>query len=498
MNINIAFRTDASRSIGAGHLMRCLTLATELIEHGAHIRFLVKDLPNSFKDLFKDRSIEFAELELEKNFICSTGESRADIQLQDMEATNKALADKKWDWLIVDHYQLGYEWESGVKKYVKKIMVIDDLADREHFCDILLDQNYYANSMNRYVGKVPNNCVLLLGPKYILLRKEFLEMRDQVKVRSGGLKKILIFFGGTDKDDYTTKAIDALISLNLISEVSVVIGSEHPNGRQIQLKCIDYGYRCYVQISNIAEIMKDADLSIGAGGTATWERCYMGLPSLCVSIAKNQDQQIFDIAELGILLTLPSNGSLEKNIATYVSILAENPPLLKHFSKMALDFIDGFGVSRVCAEIVYDGITVELARKEDVDKVYGWRNDDKVRKSSKNSQPFSFSEHKKWFDSALLNNDCYILIGYYRNVPLGVVRFNIDNNIAEVSIYLVPKGKFKGLGRSLLRASENWLKKIRPEIVAFNATVLAGNKSSALLFDGSNYGIVDTSYQKTA
>jgi len=205
VSFGVAFRVDATSQIGTGHFMRCLTLADALRQRGAWIRFVSRGLPDHLQDMLTARDMGFAPLN-----DAVTAQAPDDLahsnwlgtsQVQDAGDSAEALADREWDWLIVDHYALDARWESAMRDSAGKIMAIDDLADRKHDCDVLLDQNYYRDMQTRYGGKVPEHCRVLLGPRYALLREEFRELRAQVKPRTGEVKRILMFFGGVDDRD---------------------------------------------------------------------------------------------------------------------------------------------------------------------------------------------------------------------------------------------------------------------------------------------------------
>lgn len=327
----IAFRTDASSRIGTGHFMRCLTLAEELKKQDARIRFLSRNLPTHLSDMLRIKGVEYVSLE--------AGEADGSIdelahagwlgvsQAQDSQTAIKALSDQVWDWLVVDHYALDARWEKALRPSVKNIMVIDDLADRQHDCDVLLDQNYYADMQTRYKGKVPTDCQLLLGPSYALLREEFRALREQVKVRNGEVKKVLVFFGGFDADNYTFKAIEVLAEVNAELQVDVVIGAQHPFKELIENACARYGYVCHVQTSRMAELMLEADLAIGAGGSAIWERCALALPSIVIVVAKNQNNAVKDLDAMGVLVSLGSARDVTKLhlIESIKRLLSDNP-----------------------------------------------------------------------------------------------------------------------------------------------------------------------------
>lgn len=223
----------------------------------------------------------------------------------DAQDTAQALSDQTWDWLIVDHYALDMRWELMLRSAVKNIFVIDDIADRVHDCDVLLDQNFYADMDARYIGKIPQHAKLLLGPRYVLLRDEFRELRAIAKPRTGPVKRILVFFGGIDINNYTGLAIAALANIGRDDfRVDVVIGAQHPEQRRIEKACADHAFVCHIQTNQMAKLMLAADLSIGAGGSAIWERCSLGVPTIVLVLADNQRKAANDLNNAGILLNL--------------------------------------------------------------------------------------------------------------------------------------------------------------------------------------------------
>jgi UDP-2,4-diacetamido-2,4,6-trideoxy-beta-L-altropyranose hydrolase len=354
---HIAFRTDATNLIGTGHFMRCLTLATVIKAHGAHVRFVSRNLPEHLLGMLVEKGIELVSLV--EDVTPSTDGDLAHShwlggsQEQDAQATMQALSDQQWDWIVIDHYALDERWERKLRASTKQIMVIDDIADRQHDCDVLLDQNFYADMQARYVNKVPGHCQLLLGPRYALLRDEFRVLRAHVKPHTGVVKNILVFFGGVDARNYTGVTLQALAGITHEDlHVDVVIGAQHPCREQIQEACVTHGYVCHVQTAKMAELMAKADLAIGAGGSASWERCCLGLPSLLVALAENQ----VDIAK-----ALDSiSACVYIGLAETVNFLAIKDKVIKllnsqdqlaMISKQAFSLIDGQGVNRVCLEL---------------------------------------------------------------------------------------------------------------------------------------------------
>lgn len=356
---HIAFRTDASSQIGTGHFMRCLTLANALKERGVQTRFVSRHLPEYLHSMLVAKGHEFALLDSIQNDAKLEEDSLTHShwlgvsQASDAQATIQALSDQTWDWLIVDHYALDTRWESALRQTTSKIMVIDDIADRFHDCDLLLDQNLYTDMEIRYMGKVPPKCQLLLGPSYALLRREFRQLHELIKPRTGPANRILVFFGGVDTNNYTGIAINALIGLGVKNlHVDIVIGAQHPCFDQIEEACVQNGFFCYIQTDRMAELMAVADLAIGAGGSASWERCCLGLPALIVSLANNQIEIAKALDLCGACVYVGTAETANKLLLKNAIINSiYNPEWLTAHSAKSYSIVDGLGVERLYKKI---------------------------------------------------------------------------------------------------------------------------------------------------
>lgn len=343
--LKVLFRTDASIEIGSGHLMRCLTLADQLRGEGAEVAFVCRDLPGGMFDLLRARDYRFAKLT----------EAEADKVSQQSDATEtievaRQLFPKGVDWLAVDHYRLDAGWERLLRPHTKRLMVIDDLADRPHDCDLLLDQNYYRDMERRYRGLVPEQCVTLLGPKYVLLRPEFAEARQKLKTRDGSVRCILVFLGGSDPSNQTQKVVEALRLLERPDiDIDVVVGSANPHRDAVQTMCGELpNVAFHRQVSNMAELISNADLGIGAGGAAMWERCYLGLPTITVVFAANQERTTEDVAEIGAIEYLGWSDRLgSADYAHAITAMLENPQRVMQVSKAAMGVLQSAGDSPV-------------------------------------------------------------------------------------------------------------------------------------------------------
>ena len=357
--MKVAFRTDATSQIGTGHFMRCLTLADALKQRGVHTRFISRGLPSHLRDMLTSKNISLVSLD--NNATTSIIDELAHShwlgvsQAQDAQETLQALSDRSWDWLVVDHYALDARWESVLRGTAKKILVVDDIADRLHDCDVLLDQNFYTDMQTRYIGKVPPHCQLLLGPHYALLRDEFRKLREQVKPRIGAVKRILVFFGGVDADNYTGRIVDVLSEMRISDlQVDVVIGTQHPCRIEIETQCAEQGYSCHVQTNRMAELMAIADLAIGAGGSATLERCSMGLPSIIFVLAANQSKAAKDLDMAGVLINLGDFRQVSnKVLADRINELIGNEKLRSELSSSSLKLVSLSRQNNI-AEIMVD------------------------------------------------------------------------------------------------------------------------------------------------
>ncbi len=298
----VVIRVDSSSQIGSGHLMRCLTLAGQLKKQGVEVAFICRDLEGNLTELVKKHGYELYLLPRATKDDTLTGYATWLTASQNRDAEETIAIIQKFsvvNRLVVDSYAIDETWEKLLRPYVQEIFVIDDLANRRHDCDVLLDQNYYLDKEHRYDGLLPESCKLLLGPEHALLREEFYETKKHLRKRDGSIHNILVFYGGSDLTDETTKAIHALIELNLPGVTAdVIVGASNKQKGKISELCAQHEFLHYhEQVSNMAEFMNNADLMLGAGGTTTWERLFLELPAIVTAIADNQVKVCEDCAK---------------------------------------------------------------------------------------------------------------------------------------------------------------------------------------------------------
>lgn len=292
--MKVVIRVDSSATIGSGHLIRCLTLAERMRkEKNAEVHFISRELEGNLN--YKTKAAGFFLHVLPRHPVDERLEGYAAWltvrQAVDAVETKDVLRGLgKAALLVVDNYALDIQWEREMRTFADEIFVIDDLANRKHDCDILLDQSFYVNMDTRYTSLVPANCKLFLGPAYALLREEFYREREHLRKRSGIVQNLLIFYGGSDLTNETMKAVHAVVGTGATNiTVNVIVGASNPHKDEIITFCRDYNFlNVHVQVNNMAEFMNEADLALGAGGSTIWERCFFELPSIVTSVADNQ------------------------------------------------------------------------------------------------------------------------------------------------------------------------------------------------------------------
>jgi UDP-2,4-diacetamido-2,4,6-trideoxy-beta-L-altropyranose hydrolase len=447
--------------------MRCLTLAEELSDSGAEVRFISRAHPGNLNGLIREKG--FQCFELPETPAIETSEQWVQVsrsqyatwlgvsQQQDAQETIEALGGERADWLIVDHYGLDEDWETLLRPHATKIMVIDDLADRRHDCDLLLDQNFFINDEKRYDDLVPPSCTKLLGPKYALLRMEFREARKNLKERTGEVKRVLVFFGGSDPENYTGLAIEALSAPELLHlHVDVVIGAQNPNRIEVEKLGQDRpGTMLHIQASNMAELMSKADLAIGAGGSTTWERLYLGLPGIVIPIAKNQIPSTTDLCDLGIIMSLGQDGKIsEKRLKEAVLLLIYKPIRLLEMSQIGMQMVSGDGV-KALTELISGKLNgIELTHRkatlDDCRLYWHWVNDPEVRGNAFNSEPISWEKHQEWFKAKIKDPKSILLTFECPYGPVGQIRLDGDATRKTISYSVARQYRGKGIGKKIM------------------------------------------------
>jgi len=374
--MRVCFRADASLQIGSGHIMRCLTLADALAANGADCQFICREHEGNLIAFIRakgyavhalamatqDCAAQQATTEQTTLPALAHGHWLGATQGQDAEACALAMSQQSIDWLVVDHYGIDAHWQQALAPYYHRLMVIDDLADRPHRCHLLLDQTYGRQAAD-YLPLVPDHCQVLAGAHYALLRPEFAALRQYSLQRRAtpAVRRLLLNMGGVDKDNATGQVLQALreTALPPDCQITVVMGPTAPWLQQVaeQARSIPWPTQVLAGVSNMAQLMAESDLAIGAAGATTWERCCLGLPSAMIVLAENQRYaaSILETSHAARMLDLETN--LASDLARFIhQIISSNDTLLQ-MSNCASEITDGLGAERVAGLIAQKELT---------------------------------------------------------------------------------------------------------------------------------------------
>jgi UDP-2,4-diacetamido-2,4,6-trideoxy-beta-L-altropyranose hydrolase len=486
--VNVFVRTDASCRIGTGHLMRCLALAQVLQQRGAGVSFVMREVPAALTETIEGLGFKLFRLPevlpREEGWLGVPRDTDALQTAAVLEAQGNA------DWLVIDHYGIDYLWEERVRTTNFKILVIDDLAQAKHSCDVLLNQNLLTDAQARYRPLVPETCRLLTGPRFALLREEFHACRASLHRDFGQVRNLLVFLGGADPEGVSLRVLNVLDALRPREfEVTAVLGATSPHRATIERAYAERaGFQVIVQSSNMAQLMAAADLAIGAGGVSTWERCCLGLPSITIAIAENQLEVSKAAAAAGAFLYLGSSAEIsDDQLVASLKVMIGNGSLRRSLSEVGLRLVDGRGCRRAANAVLQKPLQVRPARTDDAERVFAWRNDERTRRHSRDSRPLTLEAHLQWFRECLRDSKRVLLIGEAGQLPVGVLRYDIERDIATASIYLDPALQGQGYGSSLLLSGDRWLKQARPDITGVHAEMRLENHGSRSAFAEAGY-----------
>ena len=405
------------------------------------------------------------------------------------------------DLLVVDHYERGAEFEQACRPWTQRILVIDDLASRPHDCDVLLDQTL-GRERRHYAGLLPEDCQLLLGPRFALLRPQFCASRAKALAQRRlcrTLSRVLVCFGSTDPDNATLDALRAIEESGLDLSVDIVLGAEsaHSDSVRARAAAASIPVKVHVDVTDMAVLMAHADIAIGAAGVSSWERCCCSLPTLVLTLAENQTDVADELAQAGAVVNLGmhSRRTRERIVKALID-LHDAPCSFREMADKASRICDGRGVQRTQVELLgretaRDGLEVGLRLIESDDRqvTFAWQSMPETRRFSLNSERPSWAEHSAWFEGVLASPTDFTLVILHGREPSGIVRLDRigQKDAFEVSIYVVPAKYRRGLGRAGLVLARALVPGAR-----LHATVLPENEASQRLFRSVGYRVVST------
>lgn len=478
------FRADGTAHIGLGHLVRCAAFAEALEATGWDCAFAIS----------ADSAAGTAHL-LSAHWPIAI--------LADAEPQAEAASLATWHpdgcrLLVVDHYHRDEHFESACRGWAEQILVIDDLADRPHDCDVLIDQSPDRDARD-YAGLVSAHCRISTGLGYALLRSQFRRLRPAALARRAAAdepRRLLVSVGGTDAADLTSRVIEAAAGASL--DIDVVMGSAAPHLAAVTQRAGAAGSRISVHagVAGIGELMVAADLAVGAAGMSAWERCCLGLPSIVLVAADNQRPGArFLAAQDAALVIDDSAGPSPAAIADALRRLLHDAGLRRGLAQRAASLCDGRGVSRALLTlagpaVARDGgaVTLRLAEPDDSMIMYAWQTAPETRRYTRQPSIPTLAEHVDWFEKALRDPARLLMTICHRGVPAGVLRFDQLTEAAsfEVSIAVAPERHGSGIGAAALRLARAMMPGAR-----LVAEVDPANLASRRLFEGAQFRISD-------
>ena len=362
------------------------------------------------------------------------------------------------DWIVVDHYGLDAGWETEARKTGARILAIDDLANRPHKCDLLLDQNLLP--ADRYDRLLPAACPIMLGPFFALLQPDYEALRATITPRQGLPRRMMIFIGGADSRHLLLRSLQALSSLNCNIAIDAVVGSGPTPLAVVEAVARLPHATLHTGLPSLAPLMAAADVALGAGGASSWERLCMGLPSLVVTIAQNQRPIAAALEARGLARWLGDQDQLTD--ARLQEAIGEmlSTDLDSEWSRRCMELVDGRGTSRV-ADVMAASSTMPLqvrtASASDEGLLLELANDPVTRQNSFNTNRITLSDHSAWLRSRLgATQWCRIyVVATASGLNVGQVRFERVKNSWEIGFSLSPLFRGRGMGSALLDAAIN-------------------------------------------
>ena len=475
--MNLLIRADASVAMGTGHVMRCLALAQAWRDIGGNATFALAEATPSIRAKVAAEDCKVDTLH--------TAAGSPDDARQTVELAQKCKA----EWVVVDGYQFGADYQASLKDAGRKVLVVDDYGhSAEYVAEVVLNQNLSA-SAELYLNRRPQT-QLLLGPRFVLLRREFKAWRDYKREVAPACRRVLVTMGGSDPENLTSLTIAALgIAETPDLEVIAVIGGSNPHFAQLEQ---DYrGHtkiRFVSDVSNIGELMASADVAISAAGSTCWELAFLGVPMLLIDVAHNQMAVAKEMHRRGCAIHVGDRRVMPQEIARELKVLVSKHDLRMSLSRCSRELVDGKGSERVI-EVLRGARCLRLrpVSVEDRRLLWDWANDPAVRAASFSTDAISWDTHVNWFREKVGDAKTLIFVAVNsEEAPIGQIRFELQPDGALLNLSLAKERRGCGFAVPLIDAgvSELFSKSDCQQVHAF---VKPENAASIKAFEKAGF-----------
>ncbi len=485
--MKLLIRADATTQMGTGHLMRCLALAQAAKRQGRMVHFAIFACPVPLQRRLMDEGFKLHCL-----LGCDLG------SLLDAQKTVRFAEQLQCDWICVDGYQFGSEYQQYLKTSGCRSLFLDDYGHASfYYTDLILNQNLSAQT-NFYQNRNTNTS-LLLGIRYTLLREEFWRWRGWQRQIPTVANHLLITLGGSDPNNVTSWILDALQNIpNQTFKITVIIGNSNPHRSVLieQVKHSIHEIDLVFDATDMSSYLVNADLAISAGGGTTWELAFLGLPSLIVPLADNQSAIAQALHDQGIAISV--GVASELNVHQFINRLQQlsnDPEQRQIMSQKGQALIDGEGVDRVVMAMQGDRLRLRPAKWQDCEQIWQWANEPTTRQASFQSNLIPWEDHVQWFQQKLADEHCEFWLAIdTQDCPIGQVRFDpISTEVMQISLSIDSDYRNQGLGVEILKMAVHqifW----NPKILAISAWIKPKNLASIRTFEMVQFSKIGTEY----
>ena len=495
--MHLYIRADADGKIGTGHIMRCIALAQAWQDQGGEITFLSHCESEALRERILKEGFEFVYLEkvhpdsfdLERTLSLLTNKTNQPTLTNPTNETNETSP----CWLVLDGYHFTPDYQKAIRDAGIRLFVIDDMNHLTHYyADILLNQNIYGPDLKYHCDK---DTTLLLGTRYVLLRREFLKYQNVKRQVPDKAKNILVTLGGADPDNVTLKVIEAIKLLNDPSlEVKVVVGPANPHQETLRKAIVSADFKAELLINppNMHELMAWADMAVSAGGSTCWELAFMGVPSIVLILAENQAAVAEYLMNKKAVLNLGIFAECSKeHISDACKTLIGSSIARTSLSQQSTTLINGPGPNHVIKSMNSNNITLREVTDLDRELIWQWANDEETRKASYSQAHISWDEHIRWFDSVQRQtNHRFYIANNGSKKPVGQIRFALDGKDAIVSFSVAPDSRRRGYGKEILvKAAKQLFNETNIEQIS--AYVKSENMLSLRVFQKAGFRMIE-------